>query len=208
MKDEDLPEYTWFEKHAPSLQTVSFPALGDAEPNSSSTPTPVSPTDASSDHDHDDHDYDHDDHDYDHDDDHDDHDVVVTRVDQRSTAPYSRVESNIPSPVHVQSTGSHHTIWEEVARDQQYKRLLREVIRQARRGGRSPQGRGVPLSLDEIDEALDELARPPADYAAFYRTVGNTRNGRFEENARMGAAGELYVSLGRYPYTSTVADLD
>ncbi|ETI26864.1 hypothetical protein G647_10310 [Cladophialophora carrionii CBS 160.54] len=176
MKDEDLPEYPWFAKPVPSRQTGSFPALGDAEPNSSSMPTPASPTDASSDHDHD-----------------HDHDVVVTRVDQQSTAPYARAESSIPSPVHVRSTGSHHTIWEEVARDQQYKRLLREVIRQARRGARSPQRRGGSLSLDGIDEALDELAHPPADYAAFKLTFGDTGNGRFEENARVGAAGELYV---------------
>jgi hypothetical protein len=174
MKDEDLPEYPWFEKPASSLQTVSFPALDDTEPYSSSMPTPASPTDASSDHD-----------------DHD-HDVVVTRVDQRSTAPYSRVESSIPSPVHD------HTIWEEVAWDQQYKSLLREVIRQARRGWRSHQRRGGSLSLDGIDEALDELAQPPADYAAFYRTFGDTGRGRFEGNARVGAAGELYVSLWKY----------
>lgn len=185
MKDEDLPEYPWFENPAPSLQILSFPAPGDIEPNSSSMPTPTwrtpaSPTDASSDH---------------------NDDVVVTQVDQRSTAPYSRVESSIPSPVHVQSTGSHHTIWEEVARDHQYTRLLREVIRQARRGGRSPQRRRGSLSLDGIDEALDELAHPPADYAAFYRTFGDTGRGRFEENARVGAAGELYVSLGKYPST-------
>ncbi|OAG40830.1 hypothetical protein AYO21_04907 [Fonsecaea monophora] len=182
MKDEDLPEYPWFEKPASSLQTVPFPALGDAEPNSSSMPTPASPTEASSDQD---------------DDDggggDDDDDMVVTRVDQRSTAPYSQVESSIPPLVHAQSTDSQHTIWEEVARDQQYKRLLREVIRQARRGGRSHQRRGESLSLDEIDEALDELGYPPADYAAFYRTFGDTGNGRFEENARVGAAGELYV---------------
>lgn len=176
MKDEDLPEYPWFEKPAPSLQTVSFPALVDTEPTSSSMPTPASPTDVSSD-------------------DNDD-DVVVTRIDQSSTAPYSRVASSIPSPVHVQSTGSHHTIWEEVARDQQYKRLLREVIRQARRYGRSPHRRGGSVSLDEIDEALDELAHPPTDYAAFYRTFGDVGSGRYEENARVGAAGELYVSLG------------
>ncbi|RVX68617.1 hypothetical protein B0A52_07044 [Exophiala mesophila] len=174
MKDEDLPEYPWFEKPAPSLQTVPFPAVDDTEPHSSSSmPTPASTTDASSDHDH--------------------RDVVVTRVDERSTAPYSGVESSIPSPVHVQSTGSHHTVWEGVARDQQYKELLREVIRQARRGGRASQTRRGSLSLNEIEEALDELAEPPVDYAAFYRTFGDTGNSRFEENARVGAAGELYV---------------
>ncbi|OAL29177.1 hypothetical protein AYO20_09230 [Fonsecaea nubica] len=181
MKDEDLPEYPWFEKPASSLQTVPFPALGGTEPNSSSMPTPASPTEASSDQDDDD------------DGSGDDNDVVVTRVDQRSTAPYSQVESSIRPSVHAQSTDSQHTIWEEVARDQQYKRLLREVIRQARRGGRSHQRRGESLSLDEIDEALDELGYPPADYAAFYRTFGDTGNGRFEDNARVGAAGELYV---------------
>lgn len=176
MKDEDLPKYLWFEKPAPSLQTLSFPAPDDTESNSDSMPTPESPTDASSDH---------------------SDGVVVTQVDQRSTAPYSRVESIIPSQVHVQSTGSQHTIWEEVARDHQYKRLLQEVIRQARRGGRSPERGGGLLSLDGIDEALDELAHPPADYAAFYRAFGDTGKGRFEENARVGAAGELYVSLGK-----------
>lgn len=181
MKDEDLPEYPWFEKPAPSLQRVSFPSLEDTEPYSSSPSTPVSLTDPSSD-------------------DEVDDDVVVTRVGQRSTAPYSRVESRSPSPVRVQSTGSHHTIWEEVARDQQYKRLLREVIRQARRGGRS-QRRGGSLSLDEIDEALDEFTNLQADYGALHRTFGDTGSSRFEENARVGAAGELYVSLGKYPYT-------
>ncbi|KAJ4530448.1 hypothetical protein HRR80_007443 [Exophiala dermatitidis] len=185
MKDEDLPEYPWFERPVPSLQTLSFPVPGDTEPNSRSMPTPAWPPSAPSDHNNDD----------------DDNDVIVTQVNQRSTAvtaPYPQLEIRIPSPLAVQfqSTGSDHTIWKSVARDQQYKRLLREVIRQARRGGRLRQttaGSGS-LSLHEIDEALDELTHPtPADYAAFYRTFGDTGNGRFEENARVGAAGELYV---------------
>ncbi|KAL2441686.1 hypothetical protein ABEF95_016087 [Exophiala dermatitidis] len=185
MKDEDLPEYPWFEKPAPWLRTVSFPVPGDTEPNSRSMPTPAWPPSAPSDHNNDD----------------DDNDVIVTQVNQRSTAvtaPYPQLEIRIPSPLAVQfqSTVSDQTIWESVARDQQYKRLLREVIRQARRGGRLRQttaGSGS-LSLHEIDEALDELTHPtPADYAAFYRTFGDTGNGRFEENARVGAAGELYV---------------
>ncbi|KAL2441693.1 hypothetical protein ABEF95_016142 [Exophiala dermatitidis] len=184
MKDEDLPEYPWFEKPAPLLRAVSFPVLGDTEPNRSSISTPASPPVAHPDHNNDD----------------DDNDVVVTQIDQRSTAvtaPYSQLEIRIPSPLaaQFQSIGSNHTIWESVAQDQQYKRLLREVIRQARRAGRSRQRRGGSgsLSLHEIDEALDELTHTPADYAAFYRTFGETGNGRFEENARVGAAGELYV---------------
>ncbi|KIW14560.1 hypothetical protein PV08_07344 [Exophiala spinifera] len=174
MKDEDLPGYPWFEKPATPLQTVSFPALNDTEPHRSSLVLLVSPDNTSSGHDTDD-------------------DDVVTRVDQRDAVPHSRVESSMLSPVHIHSTGSHYTIWEEVARDQQYQRLLREVIRQARRDGRSPQKKGGSLSLDKIDEALDELAHPQADYATFARMFGRHRERQIEENDRVDAAGELYV---------------
>ncbi|KIW72175.1 hypothetical protein, variant [Phialophora macrospora] len=167
MKDEDLPEYQWFERPTPSLQAVPFPVPDDTEPGSS-RPTPTSSADTSS---------------------NSDDNVVVIRADQSGTAAHSRVENSLPSPVHVRPTGQ-HSIWEEVARDEQYKRLLREVIRQARRG-RSPRRR-ESLSLDEIDEALNDLDHP-ADYAAFRRTFGVAGYGNFEENARVGAAGELYV---------------
>ena len=180
MRDEDIPEYPWFDKPPRSQQAIAISAVDDMEllsgrsaSISTSDTDATSPTDA-------------------------DatllpdagNDVMVLQTDQGSTAAQSRALNSFPSPVHVQSTG-HHPVWEAVARDEQYKRLLKEVIRQAKRD--VPFRGRASLSLHEIDEALDDLDHP-ADYAAFHRTFGNTGFGKFDENARVGAAGELFVS--------------
>lgn len=82
-------------------------------------------------------------------------------------------------------------VWERVAQTSQYQKLLLEVVRQAKRGRVFTSDL---LSLDEIDQALNELDTN-VDYAAFHRVLSGTAKGNFQENARIGAAGELFVSL-------------
>ena len=81
-------------------------------------------------------------------------------------------------------------VWQQVARKEQYKKLLKEVMRQARRIRHAST---EPLFLAELGDALNELEGAP-DYAGFHQCFGGAAYGSFEENARMGAAGELFVS--------------
>jgi hypothetical protein len=163
--DEDLYSYNWFERPVPSQQQSSpFPA-----PNGTENPTidpisspPTIPDEAR----------------------------LVLPVDRSSNTSYPQTTNNLPAPISVRPAAQ-DSVWEQVARTEQYKKLLREVVRQARSGQSSRSG---SFSLFEIDEALNELDNT-VDYAAFHRTFGSTGYGKFEDNARVGAAGELFVGF-------------
>ena len=115
-------------------------------------------------------------------------DLLVLPTNGISSASQRPTPNIRPDPVTVEPV-VRDSVWEQVARGEQYKKLLKEVIRQARRTRSWQDG---SLSLFEIDEALDEL-RNPVDYAGFQREFGGTAHGSFVENARIGAAGELFV---------------
>ncbi|KAK5457302.1 hypothetical protein LTS15_005083 [Exophiala xenobiotica] len=162
MKDEDLSYYEWFDRPEPSQPSSPLHC-----PNSTEHPTldltsipPTIPDEA----------------------------LLVVLADQSDNASYPQDANNVPAPVSL-NYAAQDSVWEQVARNEQYKKLLREVARQARRG---PYSRRGSLSLHEIDQALDELDNP-VDYAGFLRTFGGAGNSNFEHNARIGAAGELFV---------------
>jgi hypothetical protein len=164
MKDEDLSYYEWFDRPEPSQPSSPLHC-----PNGTEHPTldltsipPTIPDEA----------------------------LLVVLADQSDNASYPQAANNLPAPVSL-NYAAQDPVWEQVARNEQYKKLLREVVRQARRG---PYSRRGSLSLYEIDQALDELDNP-VDYASFSRTFGGAGNGNFEHNARIGAAGELFVSF-------------
>ena len=164
MKDEDLPDYPWFERRVSSQQLLPFTAPNDTEDTSfdrmSSADTPADET------------------------------QPVPLTDRNSGAFHPEDPDGLPSPVGVRSR-VHDSVWEQVARTELYKRFLKEVVRQARRGPRARRG---SLSLFEIDEALNELDNP-VDYAAFDRAFGGMGDGSFEHFSRIGAAGELFVGF-------------
>lgn len=164
MKDEDLYGYAWFEKPVLPQQISPFPV-----PNGTEYPTtdlvpgrPTIPNEA----------------------------LLVLPADQSSNASYPQATNNLPAPVSVRPAAQ-DSVWEQVARTERYKKLLKEVVRQARHGQSSRSG---SISLSEIDQALNELDNT-VDYAGFYRPFGSTANGNFEDNAMIGAAGELFVSF-------------
>lgn len=85
--------------------------------------------------------------------------------------------------------------WRRVARDEAYRKLLREVTRQARRVTRGLSG---PFSLSDMSDALSEMN---ANVNFDSLRMGLEGNSDFESNARIGAAGELFVSdlrVGHY----------
>ncbi|KIW13179.1 hypothetical protein PV08_08366 [Exophiala spinifera] len=184
MREEDIPEYSWFKKYPPLLQETPFALRDDAESRSSSS-TPMSPTVVSSAGSSlADSDGACDDDDDEEEEEEEEEDEVVTRADHRSTAENLGVEKSVPFPAQTQLNLRQ--------REEPYKKLLREVIRQAKQG-RPPQRAGQ-RSLEEINEDLDTMqALDESEYEAFRRAFGGTGYGNFEENTRMGAAGELYV---------------
>ncbi|KIX09215.1 uncharacterized protein Z518_00294 [Rhinocladiella mackenziei CBS 650.93] len=95
---------------------------------------------------------------------------------------------SLQEDLHVDRPVTQAPVWQHVARTELYKKLLREVVRQARRIGDASTS---SLSLTEIEEALNELENP-LNYDELRRELATY--GTFEENARIGAAGELFVS--------------
>lgn len=95
-------------------------------------------------------------------------------------------ESPPPSPAH-----HYLPAWQEEARRQQYKKLLKEVVRQARRASSNRRTDGN-FSLTEMEEALNNLDGQP-DYRAMHQSLVGADDGTHK--SRIGAAGELYVSL-------------
>lgn len=164
MKDEDLCDYPWFERRVSSQQPSPFPdPNGTADPSIDSMSSATTVADEA---------------------------LLVLPTDQSSHASYPEVANSLPSPVNFRPIAQ-DSVWEQVARTEQYKKLLKEVVRQARRGQPLRSG---SLSLFEIGEALNELDNT-VDYAGFHRAFGGTGHGNFEHHARIGAAGELFVGL-------------
>ncbi|KAK5286430.1 hypothetical protein LTR43_010495 [Exophiala xenobiotica] len=165
MKDEDLSYYEWFDRPESSQPSSPLNCPNGTE-HSTLDLTSIRPTNP-------------------------DEALLVVLADQSDNAlyPHDQNTNYVPAPVSI-NYAAQDSAWEQVARNEQYKKLLREVVRQARRGPYSP--RRGSLSLYEIDQALDELDNP-VDYASFSRTFGGAGNGNFEHNARIGAAGELFV---------------
>jgi hypothetical protein len=167
MRDEDLPGYSWIEKPPPQ-HPVQLPIPNGthevgSDADASGRVAGEEPA----------------------------LDIVVTRgADTREPIPLPPLPlPPLPLPPSPQSAIEQVPVWQQAARGQEYKKLLQEVVRQARRIQPS-QGE---LSLAEIDQVLDELDNEP-NYLRFQSSFGGRGSWNFEENARIGAAGELFVS--------------
>ena len=162
MEDEDLPDYPWIEKPPPSHQPVQVPnPLGGEPPGSDAVMSEAVPDGENA------------------------PSVLVTTANAAGQYPEAQV---LPTP--IVGPRAQVPVWQQVARSEQYKKLLKEVMRQAKRIRHAST---EPLFLAELGDALNELGDAP-DYAGFHQSFGGAAYGSFEENARMGAAGELFVS--------------
>lgn len=174
MKDEDITGCPWFEK--PISPTRLLPQA-TTNGNIELSTTSMASTPESS---------------------HDSEARLVRPVDQHSSSNAANsllYANNVPAPTTIRPS-PRGSVCEEVARTVQYRKLLVEVVRQAKKQGQSLLGGS--LSLSEANNVFDEPENA-VDYREFYRTFGgSTTYGTFEESARIGAAGELFVSLSRF----------
>jgi hypothetical protein len=115
--------------------------------------------------------------------------VLVTTGEAAEIAAGQYQEARVlPTP--IVGTVAQIPVWKQVARTEQYKKLLKEVMRQARR---IQHASTEPLFMVELEDALNEVDGVP-DYEGFRQSFGGAGYGSFDENARVGAAGELFVS--------------
>jgi hypothetical protein len=112
-------------------------------------------------------------------------DVVVTTRFETS----SRQELPAPATPPPQSISYGSSTLQHVAQERAYRRLLQSVVRQARR---LPEAAAeAEFSLAEIGDALDDLTSQSS--LRQYLGLGYGSQATFEDNARVGAAGELFV---------------
>ena len=120
------------------------------------------------------------------------------RTPDGSTIAQSVQEGPSRDHLHAYSMPTGVSIIRQVAQDSKYRRILHHVIRQARNvSGRSynvERDAGDPFSMDEMREALGDLADSDEN-ASTPLHVYEAGMTHFEENIKVGAAGELFVSI-------------
>lgn len=114
--------------------------------------------------------------------------VVTSRFERSSQRVLPTVERRIR-----QSISYSGTTLQRVALETAYRRLLHSVVRQARRLPDSRSAGEVTLSLAELNESLNDIASSTTLLEYFGLSNGSGHATSFEENARIGAAGELFV---------------
>ena len=113
--------------------------------------------------------------------------VITTRLERCS----QESSQNLPAPAMTffEQVPDNSTALQRVTQQRAYRRLLDSVIRQARSLPESASEGS--FSLAQIGEALDDI-RPNSSLLQ-YLGRGYGGQGRFEDNAKVGAAGELFV---------------
>lgn len=155
LNDEDVPDYSWIEKAPPSRRAWERPPTpGTSRSSDSGESDPVSEGEDAS-------------------------SVLVTV--ETNESEQDEAEGH---PVSTPGPIAEGPIWQWAPRIVQYKRLLEDVVRQAKR---VPRPETEALSLAEIGEALDALQAAP-DYTAIRQSLSNRGS-----EPLIGAAGELFV---------------
>ena len=177
MRDEDIPNYGWFERPPPStiVRAPGLPARqgvdqGDDPQGVHDLPDSGVLQDG------------------DNQEDNDPDIIVTTRLETSS-------QQGLPSLGHStilsnQPRANGGSTLQNVLQERAYRRLLQSVIRQARRVPRS--ATETELSLLEIEEALDSLD-PDSDQRQPHLGLSFGFFTSSEENFKIGAAGELFV---------------
>jgi hypothetical protein len=113
--------------------------------------------------------------------------MAVTVRETMTSAQAPRRPLVFAQPVPIVTNLEEEAPWRRVARSEQYRKVLEEVTRQARR---LPRDSEADLELGAINEAIGDLSLS-INYADL--TTAFIGQSTFENNARIGAAGELFV---------------